>query len=80
MPSQMPRVQLCTVCMRHVSIWVPPCNINGHRDFFKRQKILRGWISDFFFYKDQNSNEAYLQGRVKYLNLYLMNNLSFLSI
>jgi len=49
MPSQMPRVQLCTVSMRHVSIWVPPCNINGHRDFFKRQKILRGWISDFFF-------------------------------
>jgi len=41
----MPRVQLCTVSMRHVSIWVLPYNINGSRDFFKRQKILRRRIS-----------------------------------
>jgi len=67
----MPCGQLCTVSMCHISIWVPPCNFNGPRDFFKRQKILRGWISEFFFYKDQNSNETYLQGRVKYLSLYL---------
>jgi len=49
MPRHMPCGQLCTVSMCHISIWVSPCNFNGLRDFFKRQKILRGWISEFFF-------------------------------
>jgi len=40
----MSRVQLCTISIHHVSIWVPPCNINDSRYFFKRHKILRRQI------------------------------------
>jgi len=48
------------------------------RDYFKKQKILQGLFSEtknfagtknkFFFYRDQNLNEPYLQGRVQYLS------------
>ena len=34
------------------------------RDYFKKQKILQEPKTKFFFYKDQNLNETYLQGRV----------------
>jgi len=51
MSRHMSRRQLCTVSMCHISIWVSPCSFSGLRDFFKRQKILRGRISEFFFTK-----------------------------
>jgi len=39
------------------------------RDYFKKQKKIAGTKNNFFFYRDQNLNEAYLQGRVQYLSL-----------
>jgi len=42
---------------------------NGVRDYFKKQKILQEPKTNYFFYRDQNLNEAYLQGRVQYLSL-----------
>ena len=42
---------------------------NGVRDYFKKQKILQRPKTNFFFYRDQNLNEPYLQGRVQYLSL-----------
>jgi len=44
---------------------------NGVRDYFKKQKILQG-PKTIFFYRDQNLNEPYLQGRVQYLSLNIM--------
>ena len=41
---------------------------NGARNYFKNQKILQGPKTIFFFYRDQNLNEAYLHGRVQYLS------------
>jgi len=52
----MPRGQLCTLNVRHVSIRVTLGSFNGPRDYFKRQKILWGRKRKLFFYKDQNSN------------------------
>jgi len=48
---------------------VPPCSFSGPRGIFKRQKILQGPISEFLFYKDQNSTGPYLQGPMYYLSL-----------
>jgi len=39
------------------------------RDYFKKQKILQGPKTKFSSYRDQNLNEAYLQGRVPYFSL-----------
>jgi len=38
------------------------------RDYFKKQKILQG-PKTIFFYRDQNLNGPYMQGRVQYLSL-----------
>jgi len=38
------------------------------RDYFKKQKILQGPKTNFFFYKDQNLNETYLQGPLPYFS------------
>jgi len=40
-----------------------------------KNKILQGPKTKFFFYRDQNLNEAYLQGRVQYLSQILMKNI-----
>ena len=40
---------------------------NGVRDYFKKQKILQR-PKTIFFYRDQNLNGPYLQGRVQYLS------------
>jgi len=37
---------------------------------FLKTKNFAGTKNNFFFYKDQNLNKAYLQGRVQYLSLY----------
>jgi len=34
-----------------------------------KNNILQGLKTNIFFYRDQNLNEAYLQGRVQYLSL-----------
>jgi len=64
----MSRGHNCTVSMCHVDILVTWLVLNGPRGIFKRQNFLQGLISDFFFYKDQNLNGSYLQGRVQYLS------------
>jgi len=38
------------------------------RNYFKKQKILQGPKINYFFYRDQNLNETYLQGRMQYLS------------
>jgi len=43
---------------------------NGVRDYFKKQNFA-GTKNKIFFYRDQNLNEPYLQGRVQYLSLIL---------
>jgi len=64
---------MCTVSVRHMGILVTWLDLNGPRAIFKKQNFLQGLISDFYFYKDQNLNESYLQGRVQYLSqLHLM--------
>jgi len=42
------------------------------RDYFKKQKILQGPKTNYFFYRDQNLNGSYLQGRVQYLSLFFI--------
>jgi len=53
--------------------WVPAKKFVSEnspwRDYFKKQKFLQRPKSNFFFYRDQNLNEAYLQGRLPYLSL-----------
>jgi len=69
MNSQMPRGHNYPVSMRHIGILVTCHGLNGSRGIFKRQNFLSGLISEFFFYRDQNLNGPYLQGRVQYLSL-----------
>ena len=64
----MPRGHSCTVSVCHVGILMTCHGYNGPKGLFKRQNFLKGPIYEFFFYRDENLNEPYLQGRFKYLS------------
>jgi len=63
----MPRGHLCTFSLRDVGIRVPHVRFNGAMNFFKKncedEKVI-------FFYKHQNPNESYLQGRITYFSFF----------